>query len=338
MILGSFSFTIIMRTLCFLMLVTGTQLPRVRAASHMAERLGDETSIGYMLASEIFVSIVVDPKPAKQFERLKAQAIEIGSRTPDPYLQAWTRFAIGWNVLHRGRMNHARAIGRELPDAGARMNDPRSIGFGLWILARVSLVADSYSEALEYSLLPSARRVEEGQKLIEERHRRVLADGDLHVASVARGLVGLCKVLQGRLAEGIRCIEETISALERDGYKTAADWTRMNLSEVYIEVLVGNERPPIKVILRNFPVLLKIAIAGSRRIVSLVAPVLQTPAFDPMGHFVARAHMILGLLYKAKRKRPLAVRHLTEAKEIISQFGATPMLARIESPVAELTK
>ena len=46
--------------------------------------------------------------------------------------------------------------------------------------------------------------------------------------------------------------------------------------------------------------------------------------------------MILGLLYKAKKKRALAVQHLTEAQRIISQFGQTPMLARIDAALAEL--
>ena len=48
--------------------------------------------------------------------------------------------------------------------------------------------------------------------------------------------------------------------------------------------------------------------------------------------------MGLGLLYKAKKKRALAVQHLTEAKRIESQFGPTPMLARIETALAELGK
>ena len=46
--------------------------------------------------------------------------------------------------------------------------------------------------------------------------------------------------------------------------------------------------------------------------------------------------MILGLLYKTKKKRALALQHLTEAKRIISQFGQTPMLARIDAALAEL--
>ena len=46
--------------------------------------------------------------------------------------------------------------------------------------------------------------------------------------------------------------------------------------------------------------------------------------------------MILGLLYKAKKKRALAVQHLTEAKRILLQFGQTPILARVEGALVEL--
>ena len=46
--------------------------------------------------------------------------------------------------------------------------------------------------------------------------------------------------------------------------------------------------------------------------------------------------MILALLYKAKHKRELAVRHLTEGELIMSQFGQSPMLAKIDAALAEV--
>ena len=46
--------------------------------------------------------------------------------------------------------------------------------------------------------------------------------------------------------------------------------------------------------------------------------------------------MILGLLYKAKKKRALALEHLTKAKEILAPLGQTPMLARVTAALAEL--
>jgi hypothetical protein len=89
-------------------------------------------------------------------------------------------------------------------------------------------------------------------------------------------------------------------------------------------------------LLKNFPILVKTKMAGSANIRSLAICVLRNPHFDPAGHHVGRAQMILGLLYKTKRKRALALQHLTEAKQILLQFGQTPILARIETALAEL--
>jgi hypothetical protein len=77
-------------------------------------------------------------------------------------------------------------------------------------------------------------------------------------------------------------------------------------------------------------------LTASSRIRALVTHVLENPHFDPGGFHVGRSKMILGLLYKAKKKRALAVEHLTEAKGILSQFGETPILARVETALAEL--
>ena len=64
----------------------------------------------------------------------------------------------------------------------------------------------------------------------------------------------------------------------------------------------------------------------------------QNPRFDPNGKFFGSCDMILGLLYKALHKCELAVRHLTEGKLIMPQFGQSPMLAKIESALAGLAE
>ena len=58
--------------------------------------------------------------------------------------------------------------------------------------------------------------------------------------------------------------------------------------------------------------------------------------FDREGHHAGHLQMILGLLYKAKKNRALAVQHLTAARCILAQFGKTPILARVETALAEL--
>lgn len=64
--------------------------------------------------------------------------------------------------------------------------------------------------------------------------------------------------------------------------------------------------------------------------------ILEDPFFDPSGLFAGRAQMMLGLLYKIKKRPGLATQHLTEARRILSQFGQTPILARVETALAEL--
>jgi hypothetical protein len=56
----------------------------------------------------------------------------------------------------------------------------------------------------------------------------------------------------------------------------------------------------------------------------------RTRISTPAGHHIGRAQMNLGLLYKIKKNRPLAVQHLTEAKWILSQFGRTPIPTSLE--------
>jgi hypothetical protein len=79
-----------------------------------------------------------------------------------------------------------------------------------------------------------------------------------------------------------------------------------------------------------------VMLSAQKRVAALVARARENPQFDRNGHHIGRCEMILGRLYKTKKKRALAVQHLTEAKRIASQFGPTPMLARIDAELAEL--
>jgi len=329
-----------------------------RETSPIADRLGDSRSKAYSLAGEIHVSTFVAPKPLNEFETLKREAIKAASETADAYIQTWTRFVIGWEEFHRGRINDARDAARELMQVGRQLDDPRSTGLGLMLLTWISLISDSFAEALEYSeqalaaavtpldragavngkggALVLLRRTDEGAKLLEENNRRCVADGDLYQLAGSAGTVGVCKVFQGNIGGGIRWLEGAISTREKEGYRASADWYRLFLCEVYLHIIGGEEKLPFLTLLRNLPILLKVMATASSRIRVLMARFLENPNFDPDGHHVGRARMTLGLLYKAKKKRPLAAQHLTDARRILSPFGQTPMLARLDAALAEL--
>jgi hypothetical protein len=148
--------------------------------------------------------------------------------------------------------------------------------------------------------------------------------------------MGVALAVRGELAAAIRWMEEAISKREKEGYRGCADWYRMNLCEIYLEIISGKEKPPLHVLIRNALTLVIVMLSAEKRVAALVARVRENPQFDPNGHFIGRCEMILGRLYKTKKKGALAVQHLTEAKRIASQFGPTPMLARINAELAEL--
>jgi tetratricopeptide (TPR) repeat protein len=324
----------------------------------MAARLGDSASNAFDLYGEIHVSTLISPKPLHEFENLKKKAMETALNTVDPLLLISLWFAIGWEEAHRGRTNEARDAAHELLRIGQQINDPRSTGVGLWVLTWIAVASGSFAEALGYSeqslavaitpydrdiaigakglALVLLRRIEEALPLLEEHRSRCFANGYLEVLRAVESSLALCKILQGRIAEGIDLIEEVILRYEQDGYRTGADFMRLLLAEVYLQIISRKEKLPFQTVLKNAPILLKVTVSAPSRIRVLVTHVIDNPRFDPSGHFIGRALMILGLLKKIKKKRPLALQHLTEARRIFSQFGQTPILARVETALAEL--
>jgi tetratricopeptide (TPR) repeat protein len=255
-------------------------------------------------------------------------------------------------------MNDARESARELMRVGRQLNDPRSTGFGLVLLMWIALTSNSWSEALEYSeqalavavtpldrvsamagkgcALVLLRRTDEGAALLEELRRRSVADGYLYLLTVIEPFIGLCEVLEGNMSEGIRLIEEAKLRQEKKGNRRLVSWYEGFLSEVYLQIIGGNERVPFTTLLKNLPCLLTVMITASSRIRAFATSGLENPYYDPEGQNIGHWQMVLGLLYKSKKKRALALQHLTEAKRILSQFGQTRMLARVETALAEL--
>jgi hypothetical protein len=151
------------------------------------------------------------------------------------------------------------------------------------------------------------RRVEEGKKILEQFRSRRLSDGTLHTLTMVDGAHSVARILEGKLGEGVRSLKKLIKSREGEGYVAIADWYRQLLSEVYLTVIEGREQPPFSVILKNLPVILKIIIAGPAEIENLLAPVRANLRYDLNGYAIGRCEMTLGLLYKAKKKRALAV-------------------------------
>jgi hypothetical protein len=145
-------------------------------------------------------------------------------------------------------------------------------------------------------------------------------------------------ILQGRIAKGIRWLKRGILEREKEGFRARAEWLRVLLCQVYLEIIEGNEKPPFSILVQNLPTLLWVKTLGPSRVRAIMNRVL--PLFlahtGPDSFYVASCEMILGLLDRTQHRRESALEHLTEAKRILSQFGQSPILARVETALAEL--
>lgn len=343
--------------LCF-MTRFKTALAEQTKMSAMVERLGDNRSRAYCFASQILISSAVASEAFTAHEKVVRGAIEAASRTQDAYIRSVVRWVSAIEEISRGRMNIARQIAEEMSAIGHQLNDPRPRGMGMGILGWLALTSDDYGKALFYAdeclqiaytpqermnalgvkgaALALLKRIDEARLVLLDTRRRLTELNWRYELVLLDPAFGVLTVLSGEIAKGIRTVEKAMATARQDGWRVAEDWAKLFLCEIYLEVMFPKDRPALRILWKNAYTLIKILTTGSTAIEALVSEVLQNPQFDANGHHIGRAEMILGLLYKGKRKRTLAVEHLVKARRILSQFGETPILGRVDAALADL--
>ena len=117
----------------------------------MADRLHDSKSTAYALASALNLSIYVSPYSIEHFEELRRKALEAASNVNDPYIYYLLKILVGFDEIHRGRTLKARQAADEAMALGRKLNDPRAIGFGMWINAMAALAGDDIEAAINFA-------------------------------------------------------------------------------------------------------------------------------------------------------------------------------------------
>jgi len=323
----------------------------------MARRVGDPRSIAYALVNELSVSIYCAPIPNAEFDAKRADIEAAMTRFEDGYLRNFHFATVGWNELTRGRVTRAREAAEQMVIHGERLSDPRALGYGTAMKALVAVVTDDHPTALalaeeacrlsraefEIAIAESTRvaaLVPCGRPGAMEAVKGYLAQceesGCSLFAGVPQTMLGVAHALDGRIGDGLHQIEATIAKREAEGASGFADWNRLFLSEFYLQILSGEGGASFGVLMRNFRALAGVMLLGDRQIHALVDKVRNNPQWDKDGYFHARCDMILGLLYKLRKKKALAITHLTRAHSLIAPIGDNPMLARIDAAMAEL--
>jgi class 3 adenylate cyclase len=325
--------------------------------SAMAARIGDAPAAAYALTSGMWLSSMFVPEAAEISEAMAARAISAATQVDDPYLQYVLRFFIGWDQVERGQVAKARNTADDILDVGRRINDPRSIAWGMALKAIVAMDGGDYGRALEFAengiimaRTPSDVLVNRLFKLwalaglgrpesfaLSRQYRdECEANGWGNFLDLSQGPWGTGLIIHGDIGAGLRWLEASILRLQKNGMVGMANLLRTALAEVYVRIISRTERPPLWVAVRNFPILLWVTFTAEARTRALIKDVCNCPHVNREGAVFGRCEMLLGLLCKAKKRRVEALSHLTEAKRLLAQLGPTPALDRVEQALREL--
>jgi class 3 adenylate cyclase len=325
--------------------------------SAMGARLGDAKSLAYTLVSELAVSCYTHFFTDAEFEAKRQAAEAALSNFDDAYLQNYFLAYVGWNEVIRGRVVSALDYAESMIGIGHTKNEPRALGYGMAMKALIAQVTDDPNKAYQFA--------EQALAVSRAEFERAIANSALYGALVPLGKadavgqlrdyldrcgergwylfqlgpivwLGVADVMDGRIGEGLSQIERLIENGEDLAHMVTPDWYRLYLCEIYLGILSGEGGASAGVIVRNLRSLVSVMVSGPKRIEELVAKVRQNPVFDRNGHYYARTEMILGQLHKIKKRRELALRHLSEARRIVEPAGPSPMLARIDAALADL--
>jgi hypothetical protein len=147
---------------------------------------------------------------------------------------------------------------------------------------------------------------------------------------------GVALVMVGQISKGFQTIEEEIIRSDATGDQTRAAWGRIILAEIYIEILLGKEKPPAAVLLKNFWTVIGATIFGAGRARALLHQAAATKMLSERGVFIARINFDLGVLSAMKKKRAQARTYFEKARVVAESQGADKLLRKIDAALAEL--
>ena len=152
----------------------------------------------------------------------------------------------------------------------------------------------------------------------------------------ATALFGFIAIINGRLSEGIRLIEEKRQNIIESGREVyIALWEHM-LGSIYLQMIQGSEKAGLSFLVRNIGFLIKNAPSADRKAqVQFSKAIEQAKKVGDRGT-LGRCYLDLGILHKAKKRRDKAKECFSKAIEIFEETEAEGYLKQAQEGILKL--
>jgi hypothetical protein len=114
-----------------------------RKLAEMANALRDDVSTVYAFIARSLIDSILAPRDAEDYNA-EVLTMAMAREANDKYLSIWLHWVIGWNAFHRGLILKCYSYAHKLMAIGRRVNDPRALGHGLWLMGYAAVVLEDY--------------------------------------------------------------------------------------------------------------------------------------------------------------------------------------------------
>jgi len=332
-------------------------------AFQIAERLNDARAKAFATAGLLFLSTATRPFPLEEMRRLAAEALVAADLADDIYLIATVYTSIGWSYFTRGLMLEAHEYAQRLRQIGRERRDARSIAIGSWISAWADVMCEDYTSALRHgeqcvtiatsevdrlmgrvamgAAMVLTGHVAEGRKIITQMRAEAEAHHWLYTFTATDGPLGVAKILGGEVRAGLSWLHAFIrrgelASIQEPGTRNTAELAGLALSEVYLSMLEGGRRMPLRMLLKNLVPLVLARIRAAGQVERLLDNVARSPFYDPNGMFHARIEFNLGRLELVRKRPDLARAHLERARAAAIAQKAKNIVMKIDAALVSL--
>lgn len=328
----------------------GARYSTARTLLHKALELGEQQDdlecIGYASLGLMFVCAnLQDESPKESLNHYGAQVLAAVSQLSDVYLEAKYLLCMTIHTIYMGRFCDAAEYCLRMQQLGERASDPRTIAMSQWGLGFVNIFEEQYEEALENAEASLQRSPDPFDKLMArtvDGAARALKGDPVKGLSVLREVrsemfdagyiapllgvdipYGAAIALAGNMRAGVRWIQESIERFTELGNKTQPALGRLVLGEIYLQMALGEEKPPLSIVIKNLGFILTNMPFASRRARKYLELAVSEFRQSDVPANLARALLDLALLSQMQNRSDEAEAYLIEASAIAKPHART---------------
>ncbi|MBL6945649.1 MAG: AAA family ATPase [Rhodospirillales bacterium] len=324
-----------------------TGIPMLKRAQSIAEENDDEHTIGLVkmgLSWGYSTWRQNNADARRKIDALCEEAECIGRKFDDMWLVS--KAIVSRSVLHSigGNPGESNRHALRLLELSRKTGDPRAKSMGLWAMAifdsinfaheagieagsdgaqlALCVVDHTISELGKSIGLIMSGNVDDGLPLAEASFSLLYQRGLMLPIATTAPFIGVGLVMAGDMADGERQILDWRTTCAKWNSAAGVLTANLVLGEIYTRMALGADRPPLRILLRNFPYILRTMPFAASKARKYLEEALDHSRQNQTTSFTAWVLYDLALLDRKAGRKVEADEKLTEARALSESVNA----------------